>query len=179
MPSTLTKLDRIDRTVLASNRRASLSSWQKYEPIVLAAFRLHPKPYIFHPSNMAARTVESRIRDAVRGKIAFDYPSELSTPDLERWWSQAVVKSDDKQVFIGPPQELQATLSGTATTSTRPADLVFDDLTFEEVSAFALLISSRRVPGPVLVKSPPDITLLPPRPNVELMQRPDGSLVIL
>jgi hypothetical protein len=31
----------------------------------------------------------------------------------------------------------------------------------------------------VLILQPPDLTLLPPRPNVELYSRPDGSVVLI
>jgi hypothetical protein len=179
MTATYRKLDRIDATLLSSNPRANVNAWKKYEPIVLTAYKLHPKPYIYRPANMAPSTICSRLRDAIRGKIAFDHPSELSSQDIARWYSEVVIKSDKEQVLIGPPTELAAAIRGTSVGSTKPLDMIFENLSFEELSAFTLLLSGGRLTGPVLVKTPPDISLLPQRPNVEMMKRQDGSLVLL
>jgi hypothetical protein len=175
---TARKLDRIDPALLAANPRANLASWMKYETIVIAAFKQHPKPYIFRPTSLSAVTVCSRLRDAIRGKLAFDYPSEISTVELSLWYGQIVIKSDTEQVLIGPMEEVKVSIQGTAG-PLKPKDLTFPELTFEEITAFTLLLSSGRIVGPVLIQKPPDISLLPVRPNVELMNRPDGSLVLL
>jgi hypothetical protein len=179
MRTTARKLDRLDPALLAANPRANVAAWMKYESIVLAAYRQHPKPYIFRPTSMAAVTVCSRLRDAIRGKLAFDYPSEISAEELAVWYGQVVIKSDTEQVLIGPMEEVKASVQGTAVGTTKPTDMVFQELSFEEITAFTLLLSTGRVVGPVLVQKPPDISLLPVRPNVELMNRPDGSLVLL
>jgi hypothetical protein len=128
---------------------------------------------------MSPVTVCSRLRDAIRGKLAFDYPSEIPTEDLSRWYGQIVIKSDTEQVLIGPLEEIKSSVQGTAVGVTKSADMVFAELSFEEITAFTLLLSTGRVVGPVLIQKPPDISLLTARPNVELMNRPDGSLVLL
>lgn len=171
------KLDRIDPTRLSSNPRASLASWLKYQSVVLAAFRMHPRPYSYSPTNMSPASVCSKMRDAVRGKLAFDYPCEVSTSDLARWFSEVIFKHDHVNVYVGLPAEVNSSLIGATPISS--TDLIFPTLSFEEISAFTLLLSNARIKGPVRVKQPPDITLLPKRPNVELMSRDDGSLVLL
>lgn len=176
------KLEHIDPDRLKGNPRATFVAWKKYESLVLAAFRMHPQPYIYRPANMAASTVCSRLRDAVRGKLAFDYPCDVpdspSNLDLARWYSEVVFKYDKEQVFIGPPESIHGVLTGTQVGSPRTKQLVYESLSFEEVSAFSLLLSTGRIEGPVLIKTPPDLTLLPDRPNTEKMTKPDGSLVL-
>lgn len=176
------KLEHIDPDLLKGNPRASFSAWKKYESLVLAAYRIHPQPYIYRPTNMAPSTVCTRLRDAVRGKLAFDYPIELvdapTSLDLSRWYSEVIFKYDKEQVFIGPPETVHGVLTGTQVGNSRTKQMVYESLTFEEVSAFSLLLSGGRIEGPVLIKSPPDLTLLPDRPNTEKMTKPDGSLVL-
>lgn len=175
----MSKLDRLDPLSLASNPRATLSAWLKYEDITLTAFRMFPKPYVYTPTNMAANTVASRLRDAIRGKLAFDYPSVVDNTDLLRWYSEVIIKPIGKGVYIGKFDSVEDELKGQAETAASLPDLKFDDLTYEEVSAFALLISTQRLTGPVLVRVPPDVSTLPQRPNVEFILKPNGALVII
>lgn len=179
MKPRLSKLDRIDPSSLLHNPRATQGAWLKYEPIILAAFKQHPRPYIFSPSSMSPVSVCSKARDAVRGKLAFDYPSEVSTPDLQRWYSEVIFKVLEESVYIGPPQTSTDSLEGQGNTKSSASSLSFSELSFEEISAWALLISNGRFKGSVTVLYPPDLSLLPPRPNVEMMSKPDGSLVLL
>lgn len=172
------KLDRIDPTALATNPRATLSAWKRYEPTVLAAMAQHPRPYVFRPSNMAPSTVASRLRDAIRGKLAFDHESVRSVDEVRRWYAEVVVKSDLAQVYIGPLEKVTEILAGDHV-STTPAPFSFDSLSFEEVSAFALLLSTGRLNGPVEIRCAPDLTLLPMRPNVEQITKPDGTLLLI
>jgi len=172
------KLDNIDPQRLAGNPRATLQSWLKYRDVVLSAFRQHPKPFIYTPTSMAATSVASKLRDAVRGKLAFSYPDgEVSDFELAKWYSEIVVKHDKENVYIGPPEGVKRSLTGSTPAST--SELKFPTLSFEEVSAFTLLLSGGRIVGPVLILQPPDLSLLPPRPNVEMLRRPDGSLVLI
>src|SRR5215468_1793852 len=101
------KLDRIDPQRLASNPRATLQSWLKYRDVVLSAIRQHPKPYIYHPVSMTPSSVASKMRDAIRGKLAFSYPDpDVTDFDLARWYSEIVIKHDKENVFIGPPDKV-------------------------------------------------------------------------
>lgn len=174
------KLENLDPTALAGNPRATLVAWKKYESTVLAAHRMHPQPYVFHPTNMAPATVASRIRDAIRGKLAFDYPSSLSTQDLLRWWSEVIVKTDGQgNVVIGPMQATAKPLEFAAPAS--DSGFVFDRLSFRQLSAFAVLLSSNCLSGPVVIRNPPDLTLIQSLdlPNFEILNREDGSIVLL
>lgn len=172
------KLDNIDPQRLAGNPRATPSAWLKYRDVVLMAMRQHPRPYIYTPTNMAASSVASKLRDAVRGKLAFNYPdAEITDFDLARWYSEIVVKHDRENVYIGPPEEVKTTLIGGSPSSSK--ELVFPTLSFEEVAAFTILLSNGRLVGPIRVQQPPDLSLLPRRPNVEIINRDNGELVLI
>lgn len=172
------KLENIDPQRLAGNPRATLQAWLKYRDVVVTSMRQHPRPYIYTPTSMAASSVASKLRDAVRGKLAFNYPDpEVTDLALARWYSEIVVKHDRENVYIGPPEEIRSTLIGS--TPTTPGELVFPTLSFEEVSAFALLLSNGRLVGPIRVQQPPDLSLLQKLPNVEILNRPDGALVLI
>lgn len=176
MKTSAKKLERLDPVRLASNPRASLLSWLKYKDIVLGAMAQHPRPYIYKPSNMTPSSVTSKIRDAIRGCIAFGYEG-VNHSDLAKWWIEVVVKHDNENVYIGPFEEVQSVLSGE--TVSKDNGLTFPTLAFEEVAAFQILLSNGRLLGPIRILQPPDISLLPKRPNVVLMPRPDGSLHML
>lgn len=175
----MSKLDRIDPTALQHNPRASLLSWCRYEKVTIAAFRQHPKPYIFQPSSLAPCTVASRIRDAIRGAIAFSYPIDsgaISTATLSKWWDDVVVKSAGEHVIIGPTKEVMAELQ---VSREDKRNLSFHDASLDEIIAFSVLLSSGKLTGPVTIFQPPDTSQLPPRANVEVLQRVDGSLVLM
>lgn len=173
------KLERLDPKVLACNPRCRLDAWRKYEPVVLAAYAKHPMTYSYTPGNMAVSTVVSRIRDAIRGCIAFKHPTSVSHDLLAAWWDEIVIKHDDTTVHIGPEVAVVSTLEGH--TPTKDSDFTFDSLSLEEVAAFTILLSTNRLRGPIIVRQPPNISLLlqNERPNVELMLQSDGQLVIL
>lgn len=172
------KLLRLDPKTLAANPRANLTSWTRYEPLVLAALANHPKTYIYRPSNMSPSTVCTRARDSVRGCLAFHYPTKVAHEDLARWFGEVVFKYDHEKVYIGPPEQVESTLSGESDTAA-PLGFSFLELSLEEVIAFSILLSSQRISGPIYITHPPDLSLLPPRPNVELLPKEDGSLVLL
>ena len=171
------KLNRIDPNVLQHNPRCTLNAWKKYEALAIAAFNQHPRPYVFHPTTMSPATVASRFRDAVRGAIAFGYDSVILADELLRWYGETVIKHDKENVYIGPPTKVLSVLS--ANEGEVSQDQQFTTATFEEVSAFALLLSSGKLHGPIIITSPPDLTLFSERPNVEMIVRSDGSLLLL
>lgn len=180
----MNKLDRLDPEALLGNPRATLPAWKKYETLAMLAFKMHPQTYSWEPSNMAPSTVCTRLRDAVRGCLAFRHPIseiyEVTHEELARWFGEVVFKYDNDHVHVGMPQAVIHEIEGHAGQRDTPeSNLVFPSLDFEELNAFVLLISKGRLHGPILVEKPPDITLLGERPNVELMSRKDGSLLIL
>lgn len=162
---------------LASNPRASLASWLRYEHIALAAMAQHPRPYVYNPSSMAATTVVSHIRDAVRGAIAFGHCAKKSVEEIKDWWQETTVRHINNAVVIGPVEKGdKLPLEGVNKSDTT---LSFPSLSLEEVLAFQLLLSNGRLSGPVIISNPPDLSLLPPRPNVEVLEREDKSVVLL
>lgn len=170
------KLNRINPKTLASNPRADYKSWVRYESIVLAAIQKHPMPYVYRPSNMAASTVSTRLRDAIRGAIAFGHSDKISVSDLSRWWSETTVSTENGAVIIGPLGEAVASsVNGTSSDS----GYVFSTLSFDELYAFCTLLNNSRIEGPVTVQHCPRLPPLDDFPNVEEIRRDDGSLILL
>lgn len=127
---------------------------------------------------MMPSSVASKLRDAVRGKLAFNYPDpDLTDLELAKWYSEIIVKHNRENVYIGPPEEIKSVLVG-ATPATKN-ELVFPTLSFEEVAAFALLLSNSRIVGPIRIQQPPDLSLLQRRPNVEIINQENGELVLI
>ena len=65
---------------------------------------MFPKAYVCSAGQQqdSLHRFRTRLRDAIRGKITFDYPSEISTPQLANWYSQIVIKYTKEHVYIGP-----------------------------------------------------------------------------
>jgi hypothetical protein len=148
--------------------------------MLISAYRQHPRPYVYRPINMAPISVVSRARDAMRGCLTFRYPIEhddISHEDLMRWYSEVIFKFDDEQVYIGTSEKVNSVLTGTESVS--DSTLRFTTLELEDITAFEVLLSRGRLVGPIMIQRPPDLTLLPTRENVERLNRPDGSLVLI
>lgn len=175
----MSKLDRIDPKVLSTNPRATEPCWLKFRPLVLAAMAVHPKVYMYRPQNMSVMSVESKIRDAIRGKLAFGYAGEPGTAQLLSWWEEVVVKTDDSYVYIGPPKSITIILRGESADPALSNGYSFSTLSFEEVAAFATLLSTGKLLGPVRVQLPPNLDNFTVRQNVEMVNQPDGSLLML
>lgn len=176
----MTKLNRLDPNLLQHNPRCGAAAWERYRSLVVAAYRFHPRAYIYKPNNMTPATIASRLRDAVRGAIAFQYniESDITGEDLSRWWGEVVVKHTKDSVHIGPPNIVRESLSGEDNTTNNGA-MQYSSLSFEEVSAFCLLLSTGRLTGPILITLPPDLSTMAERPNVEMVEKQDGSLMLL
>lgn len=175
----------IDPSTLVDNARATFREWKRYETCVVAAMQQHPKPYVFSPTSLRPVTFTSRIRDAIRGCIAFNYPiisdTIITHDELAKWWSEVVVKYTPEHVFIGTPERVVRAIAGDVGFDAPLASttLTFVTLSLEQIIAFTVLISGGCIPGPVLISSPPDVSLIPERPNVEMDLRADGKLLIL
>lgn len=173
---TAAKLNRIDPEDLSSNPRATLAAWQRYEDLIIQAFQAHPQGWTYTPRMLAPVTFVSRIRDAIRGKIAFDYPSIVNKEEIANWFSQVIFKVVGNDVYIGPKTKLMETLKAPTTTKDT---LTFETLSIDEICAFALLLSGGQIQGPIVIQKPPSISSLPNYPNFHTLPRPDGSLVLL
>jgi hypothetical protein len=165
--------------LLASNPRATLAEWQRFQPIIAEAFRRHPEPYVFQPQELTCATFVSRARDAIRGAIAFNYQITFTTPErLRTWRSEVIFKYDRTTVYIGPPTRCREALTVAAVSSPVQNGYHFSSLSPDELAAFALLLSTSRLQGPVVVTKPTSLAV-PAFPNLETIRRPDGSLVLL
>lgn len=180
----MSKLDRLDPATLIGNPRATLPAWLKYESLALQCYLAYPGARVWEPTNHEASTVVTRLRDAIRGCLAFRHPIneayEVTHEDLLSWYGKVIFKTSAGRIYVGPQDKVLAELRGhTVGSAEERKGLNFPSLDFEEVNAFMLLLSRGRLVGPIIVTSPPDITLLMDRPNVEAVTRPDGSLLIL
>jgi hypothetical protein len=176
------KLQRITASALANNPRCTLRAWLRYKPVVEAAMATFPRPYIYTPQNLAATSVCTKVRDAIRGALCpeFAYEPEDFRKKLHAWYASIVVKQAGKTVILGPPsrQLTQLSLVGSGDCGSTNS-LTFPNLSLPELDAFSLLLSHNRISGPIIVTSPPDITGLVPRPNVEILTPEDGSVVLI
>lgn len=95
---------------------------------------------------------------------------------LASWYESVALWYVGKKVYIGPKgkrseEPLEVEDEG--------GEFVFGMLTPPELEAFALLLVSGRIVGPVKVLRPPKTYTIPPSPNLQILNQPDGSLVLL
>lgn len=170
---------RLRPSTLASNPRASLSAYLRFRDTIEAAISSHPAAHVCVPQDYAPATFVSRIRDAVRGLIAFDYPCAHPPERISLWWSEVVVAfdpHDPNAVIIGPKTSVVEKINAPKAV---PQDMkAFVSLEPDEFSAFCLLISRGRIDGPVHVKNHTNSSVAVPA-NVEIISRPDGSIVLI
>ena len=170
-----------DPSVLALNPRASVSAWLRYAPIIYRAYASHPTPYTYTPVHLSAATVVSRLRDAVRGAIAFHHPSDIPTSDLESWYSQIVIVQRGPAVILGLPHSLHTPVPLTPPPAPNSkVDRTFPTLSLSELTSFCILLSNETISTSFSITSPPpDWSTLPPLyPNVSLILQPDQSLIV-
>lgn len=180
----MSKLSRIDPGKLLGNPRATEPAWRKYEVLAMLAYKNHPAPYVWEPDGMEPSTVCTRLRDAIRGCLAFKHTINpiysVTHDELARWFDEIIIKNTDTRVYVGRPERVADELAGTAVGNAEERKgFSFPSLDFEEVNAFAFLLSRGRILGPVMVTNPPDVTLMQDRSNVEVMLKPDGKLILL
>jgi hypothetical protein len=172
------KLNHLRPSSLSSNPRASLSSYLRFRDTIESAASGHPLPHVCIPSSLAPSTFISRIRDAVSGLLAFDYPCSVDKDRLSLWWSEVVVAPDPtnpKAVIIGPKTSVVEKVN--APTPIPQGMMSFTTLVQDEFDAFCLLLSRGRIQGPVHVKD--GGWSYATAPNVEVLRRPDGSIVLI
>lgn len=93
----------LNLSLLAENPRASLASWLRFRDHVIQAIEWYPQSLILHPISLRPSTYTSRVRDAIRGAIAFGYPcGTYSTDALLTWYTQISVRFTKTTVIIGP-----------------------------------------------------------------------------
>lgn len=171
------KDQRLDPARLRDNPRATIAAWQRFESVVRAARQRFPSPYIYSPSNIQPTTAATRLRDAIRGAIAFNYLDDLdATASLREWYNSVEIRNTTTSVTIGPRTRDAVPLEGVEST---PSGYSYASLSHEETAAFCTLLNTGKLLGPVTIGSPPNTDLLSSYPNVQFLPRPDGSLVLL
>lgn len=161
---------------LAGNPRCTLEAWLRYRPYVEAAFGTYPEVYVVTPANFTSATFASRIRDAVRGAIVFQYPCAIPQPTLIDWWSKVVVRLYGDKVKIGPPDKIDVTVREVLVRLDQTTS-EHSNVTDMERDAFYILISSGRIPPPVIFNQVwPGWD--PGHPNVQILVKDGKTLFI-
>lgn len=171
----MSKLDRLDPDTLKDNPRATFSAWTRYTTIVRRARELFPHTYKFQPLGQVPATVASRLRDAIRGAIAFDYTED--TPELRKWYEKIIITHTQKELIIRARDALRISPEVTAVLDDK-FPFSYDTLDQTEYDSFGNLLNSGRIVGPVHMKHAPQF-LQRGWMNVEVIQRPDGSTLLL
>lgn len=169
------KLSSITVERLKSNPRASAAAWHRYCPFIVEAIKKFPQPSRFIFAGLSPTTAESRIRDAIRGKIAFGYTEGPAVEDVVAWWEQIIVKRDGDFIYLGLKDKFEEPLKATE------EGFQFINLDAQAIEAFALLLSRGHLKGPVKISVPPTLVSLNllSFPNLQVLNRPDGSLVLI
>lgn len=175
MTPAASKLSRLSAALLSSNPRCTERAWRRFEDVVQAAYAQRPQAYYFCPTGLSVESTMSKLRDAVRGKLVFDYISSVSAEDLASWWEETVVRRHGDKVYIGPSDKKDF-----APMTPAPSGLVFDTLTESELNAFCVLLNSGRLQGPITVKSGWEQWSGVPHtyPNVELIHKANGITLL-
>lgn len=174
----MSKLLRITPETLANNPRASLNEWLRFSHIVKDAMLQHPQSFFYKPETMSPNTLESRIRDAIRGCICFSYDPNS---DAIRTWFNEVIFSHTKTLLIIGPKKKQGSppIEGTQSNKSKSSvSYSYPSLTQHEYNAFITLLAANHINGPVIVDDPKNLELSD-SPFVESLIRPDGKLIIL
>jgi hypothetical protein len=162
---------------VSNNPRCTLAAWQRYAPSVLAAYWASPEPYIFKLPGFSVQSVVSKLRDAVRGKLAFDYPCPVSNEALASWWADTIVKPYGDEVYIGPRPVKQTEPIEPESKNKNP--YFFRTMSQRHAAMFAELLNAGLVQGPITIRrveADPDISSMF---NVDLIHLPDGTLQII
>ncbi len=164
---------------LSSNPRATLSCWLRLQDVIHQAYKSFPSPFLYTPQNLSCSSFIIMARDAIRGAIAFSYPSFCTPSELQEWNSQVIFSKHLSQVYIGLKNkpDLSAITGTTSEISSSPYQ--FTTLTLQEIYSFCILLSSGRLQGPVEIVSPPPSIDFSPFVNLEKIYKPNGTLVLL
>lgn len=155
----------LNKRLLADNPRASLSAWERFRPHIIRAISSYPNRVTISPTTLRACTYESRVRDAIRGAIAFGYEiSPHSTELLIDWYSKIVIRSTLTTVVIGPPSALDDESGLTVQDDHIAVIETHTKVSVAERDAFVLLIASGRLGSVTLDSTWPGWQ--PDHPNV-------------
>jgi hypothetical protein len=128
----------------SSDPRFSLAAWQRYEDTVAAWLQVYPSAHIFAPSNLSLETAIARLRDAVKAKLQYMYPSHVNHNALASAWPNVVVTRDRNipgLVRIGPPQGKVLTLT-TALPPVQRDGITVIDPNVDVLDALCLLVNA-------------------------------------
>lgn len=171
----MSKLDRLDPETLKDNPRATHAQWQRFEAIVKSARMAFPTSWEYPIHGLTPNTAASRLRDAIRGAIAFNYTT--NTHELLEWYKKIHITHSSTHLIIRPT-DMPKTSPAVQAVLSDEFPFSFDTLDQTEYDAFGTLLNSGRIIGPVHMKHAPAM-LQRGWMNVEVIPRPDGSLILL
>lgn len=116
-------------------------------------------------------SIVSKIRDAVRGAIAFNYVDDVES--LRDWFDKVEFRIFGAGLVIGPKETRKV-----EPLKEKKTGYKFTALSLDELNAFALLLATEKIVGPVEVESC-IATYQSPYPNCFAQYQPNGTLLLL
>lgn len=127
-------------------------SFRRYESVIRDACLSYPDGLkVTCPDNMSELTVVARLRDAIRSLKAFEWPIAWDKTNLEK----IVVCHNNDGIIIGPTKTARQAAQQITLSPTIAESLT---LTKSEIEAFCLLISNKKLSGPVIFSVSKDPT---------------------
>lgn len=171
--------------------RFTLAAWQRYELHVAAWMDVWPLDYSFSPNELALETVRTRLRDAVKAKLHFNYPSSVVDHELlkQRWPGVVVTRHRTQKGYIriGPNEGRQKInlTSSTLSLAHKNEALIVQSPQLSDLIAVAHLLNRGILVGEVLVQDYSQVVLqgltheLTRFPNVEIVEQTATSFIML
>lgn len=168
----------------SSDPRFTLEAWHRFEGVIEAWLAAYPAPYIFKPDNLSVETVMARLRDAVKAKLTFGYPSSVVDHQIltQRWADVVVTRARglNGHVRIGRPEGRVKLALVTEGKSTTTLSLVAP--TLEVLNAACVLLNAGVIATEISVTDCPaplydwlNRAGLPAYPNVAVASSSDNG----
>lgn len=137
--------------------RLKQSTFRLYESLISQAIKASPDAINFNPSPLRPTTAAARLRDAIISFTKFNWPNSLFTlAELEE--AKLMVRHNDHNVVIGAKMP-RGHMGGESRAFISPNHARLDGLPVDrivspdEIKAFCILLSSRLISGPVILRS--------------------------
>lgn len=104
-----------------------------------------PKPLKFHPKNSSTCSIATRLRDAVRFFLDSNWQSYVDREKLREIRPKIIFDYDETHVYV-KPRFLEVEVEKNSTVVT----IKCSNPSLEEVLAFALLITNRRIKAQII-----------------------------
>lgn len=159
------------------------STFRIYEPLIAQAIRDCPTPIMVNPAPLRCTTYAARLRDSIAAFKRFQWPASFTLFELTD--ANLTVRHNEATVYLGPKGK-QTTIPNEfkVVNPNRVTGLPIDTkLDAAQLEAFCLLLSSRLLSGPVILRtqvlSQPEINSLEERYDIAIEISENNSTVII